>query len=429
MLADGSEESDSGRTTPERSKNLVQVVQVTKPNTEEHRLRELDEHYELPRVIDGESGHVTTREFFEENGNLRIINCTSMVVERLGGIALLRTCMMIHDEATEILYGRNTFVFDTRGLAAAKSDWVQEDYHEFSALEHHVPGLPRRDGTIATEKQTTANVAHLFNRSSYKLRYCHEDPLMRFAYEVGPRNMSLIKKVKIEGYLQISPPDNNEFCAHIPYGLARVFPIYVAVLSRACPSLHDLTLHMGSDTTPILTSPFYDRDQTSFGDFILDTADDTWETSSLSIQAKVDHMVQAVVGGISSLQRLQLGDYKTAEINGADIRWGDSVRWVEFVEARAKVTENDRMTDSRLAKSQELVRHFIESYEKNEKLALLNTESLTDGKFGTAYKLPENGYGDQLQDRKARAELRKNKAAAKNVGVVSHCRERESEPY
>ena len=106
-LADGfAEESDFGRTTPERTKNLVQVVRVTKPNTEEDRKRELDDYYELPSIIDREIGYTTTREFFEDNRKLQIINYTTMVVEKLRGLAILRTCKMIHDEATEVLYSR-----------------------------------------------------------------------------------------------------------------------------------------------------------------------------------------------------------------------------------------------------------------------------------------------------------------------------------
>ena len=232
--------------------------------------------------------------------------------------------------------------------------------------------------------------------------------------------MLLIKKVKIKGYLQISPREMDEFYANVPYRLARVLAIYIAVLSRACPDVHELTLHMGSDTIPILTSPFYNRDHKSFDGYTLDTTDDTPETSSLGTQAKIDHIVQAVVAGISSLNRLQLGDYKTMEINGADIRQGDSVRWVEVVNVRAnKATKNDKTTDPRLAESQKLVRRFIESYQKNDKLSLLNTEYVWDGNTS---KLPENGYGDQRQDRKAREELRKNKAATKKARVVYYCK-------
>jgi hypothetical protein len=248
------------------------------------------------------------------------------------GIAVARTCKQIKEEASEVLYGSNYFVFDTRGRAMHLWEMGERGIKEFNGLRWKIPGLPNKHGILPSQRQTSKAISHLFNKKSYQPTFSFEDPFLRFCRQVGRQNISRMKRVKIEGHLKIGGFRSIE--GESPIGLARLLPIYVVVLRDVCKDLRSLTLHMGHGENSLYMGNGRYSSYWQSGTGLQVEEDDVQGEEGKSDEEKIDNAVRKVAEGLPGLQHLQLGDYKAPGVGEHDLKWGKSVRWMDFVKER-----------------------------------------------------------------------------------------------
>jgi hypothetical protein len=234
-----------GHYAPSRWTRLAfQTTWTTLPTTAQQQL--LDEgETELPSTIDSKTGEEVKNVILQHNEDfIEIIHQREVAIIGFDSIAAMRTNKQMHEEIADMLYGGNTFIFDTRGNAGTPSQWTEKQHREFESLRHRIPGLEDQDGRLPTQRQITRALERIFDTSSYVPQYAWEDPLLRFCHQVGKENVERLTKIKIEGHLHT---DLRNATDRRPGGLGRVMQVYTPVLKDICKNLRSLTFHIGYD--------------------------------------------------------------------------------------------------------------------------------------------------------------------------------------
>ncbi|KAN0102283.1 hypothetical protein V8E51_012793 [Hyaloscypha variabilis] len=301
----------------------LQIAWRTKPTVEQHReieqgnaegndlnneLRLLDSTWDSE--IQAQVGHYVCQrgEFGPQ-----IINRAVILTSGIQGINLLRTCKQLHKEGTSLLYGENTFVFDTRGKSPYTHHRGIHAHDVFNANTHHIPGYPNPNGRPASRNQIARAIDMMFNKGIFHGSFSYRDPMMVFMRKIGRENASKLTSVKVEGFFRTAE-NNPRYKSNRPVGLARLLPIYMTILN-VCPNLRKLVVHQGHNNA------LWDDD--------LDGA------MGLNNEERVNVAVEKLVRGLPTLQSLQLGNYHFVPSEDEILeQWGKSLQWEGWVEDR-----------------------------------------------------------------------------------------------
>ena len=138
------------------------------------------------------------------------------------GINILRACKKINEEASAILYGKNIFVFDTRGQWPFTHTRGVYEHYAFDNAPHPIPGLPNRDSSPATQHQIECTMDKSFNCDGYRPKFFFRGPMARLLNEISLNDGSLITKVKIKGFFKTAE-NRLQYSHNRPIGFARIF--------------------------------------------------------------------------------------------------------------------------------------------------------------------------------------------------------------
>ena len=247
----------------------------------------------------------------------QIINRAVIVTSGLHGLSILRTSKRLNAEGIPLLYGENTFVFDTRGKSPYTHHRGIHAHDAFAANTHHIPGFPNRDGRPATRNQIARALNLMFDKDIFHGSFSHRDPMMIFMRKIGRANASKLTSVKIEGFFRTAEI-NPIYKFNRPIGLSRLLPIYATILHHVCPNLRKLVLHQGHN------NGLWDDDL----DGVLGFS---------SNEERVNAIVEKLVTDLPTLQSLQLGSYHFVPSEDAILeQWGTSLRWEGWVEDRVR---------------------------------------------------------------------------------------------
>ncbi|KAG4431755.1 hypothetical protein IFR05_012754 [Cadophora sp. M221] len=157
----------------------------------------LEHIYKLPDTKTYDEGiYCSTIKHFAKrrtDGSFEIINQEKRYVAGLYGSGILSASKQTNNEAVQILYGRNTFVFNAAGV------------HSSFALaidRHLVPGFPTSQGNPPTEQEISQSVDAIFTDRFPKSRFLIFDPLILFLRTIGCHNTSLLRSMKINGFFK-----------------------------------------------------------------------------------------------------------------------------------------------------------------------------------------------------------------------------------
>lgn len=232
---------------------------------------------ELPSYYDSELGTRVSCFYldrFSDCDNLEpgIINRATVRAVRLEGASILRTCKLIHEEASEILYGKNNFVFSTCNnweqmrmillgsgslyeyddhfLSSTRKSVATTSIHLYNTFEGKIPGRrppthPNDDDPDADEKDEEA-INELFDLMIQKDGFLAVDPFLMFCSKIGRKNSSRLAHIKLEGTFKTASTDNGKNpMANI--GFSRLLPVYTKFITKVCISLNSLILHQGEN--------------------------------------------------------------------------------------------------------------------------------------------------------------------------------------
>jgi len=136
------------------------------------------------------------------DGSFEVINRHESAAFGLMGVSLLQACQKINKEASQVLYGENCFVFDTRVHAAYPykiyASW-RNTLKPPPQDRHLIPGFPKKNNKWPRPQQINSQVDNLFQKNTDQPNFLHYDPLSRFLKEAGRRNASLMTQVKVQG--------------------------------------------------------------------------------------------------------------------------------------------------------------------------------------------------------------------------------------
>ncbi|CAD6457618.1 9893aa67-6449-43eb-a47d-3da6a4df96a7 [Sclerotinia trifoliorum] len=260
----------------------------------------------------------------------QIIHKKAAILTGIEGIPLLRSCKRISTLGSAVLYGENTFVFDTRG--GRESPGLHPANHlRRNSLD--IPGLSGEGGMPQTTGQTRNAIENMFDRYHSHAEFIITNPLTRFFLEIGRSNASNITNVVLHGHFHSRRNKYREMLS-----FEQILPIQTVILSDVCKKLNKVTLHdddRGRDHHP------YFNERRSIE-----------KKRAIDFSEIIDGAVQKLVEGLPMMQELQLGDYRYVPKNcGYDVGvrgssfnaaiqpddgWKSSLQWMNRVEKRAR---------------------------------------------------------------------------------------------
>ncbi|KAG4026655.1 hypothetical protein MFRU_038g00590 [Monilinia fructicola] len=262
---------------------------------------------------------------------VQIIHRSRMPITEISGLAILRSCKRLWTLGTTVLYGENSFVFDTRGISPFVEPQSVVTRQHLTHMPHEIPGRHHEDGTLPTARQVSRSINKIFRRNEQNSKFIHQDPLTKFFMKIGRKNASHITKVIIQGRWNWIVGKWKETGSQ-PVGLHDLIPIYTLILNEVCRNIHAVTLHdddQGYPQVDKLGPPGTDRDQ------------------------EISDSVEKLVQGLPNLQKLKLGHYEYVPAGcGYDSgltsskkippaqpndEWKKALKWVIFVEERSKL--------------------------------------------------------------------------------------------
>jgi hypothetical protein len=281
----------------------------------------------LPDTVDAETG-LRIRHWIhrQRDGPPEVLHRRAAVVSCFGNVALLRTCRQIHREAAQVLYGENTFVFDTRGMPNPCPDFIRFGTPDYPF--HRRCAIYAWRDNLRSQKPVSTAIDQLLRTDIYQPGDIRFDPLRLFFGQIGRRHASFITKIKIDGHFQTSTGWGKGLQV---IDLAIVLPFYTEILRDMCKNLRTITLHMGYKCTV--------RRNNSVADiYLLQYRDrhDNWDERD---DVNVCEAVGNLAYSIPWLKCLQLGDCKTPGLTRYDIGWGISTFWIEYVKVRRQIQE------------------------------------------------------------------------------------------
>ncbi|KAH6721635.1 hypothetical protein BKA61DRAFT_700372 [Leptodontidium sp. MPI-SDFR-AT-0119] len=261
----------------------------------------------------------------------QVVNRAVVSVTGIQGVALLGTCKQLLEECRVVLYGENTFAFNTcgpRGQVPYKDSLGLHAYDAFQDRPHEIPGLK----TIQTKRSggmTQGRINHAINimfdkdTTHQPQPFMARDPLIKFFRNIGPSSASHVTSVILEGHFRTA--DNTRKSRQRPISFRRTLPIHSTILKNVCPKLRKLVLSQA------YVDPF-----TALFDDVRD------RRLKLTFEGRVDLVVGQVLAALPTLQVLQLGNPHPApscESAVAVALWGRSLRWEGVVESRYQRAE------------------------------------------------------------------------------------------
>ncbi|KAF8848801.1 hypothetical protein BDZ45DRAFT_255781 [Acephala macrosclerotiorum] len=203
--------------------------------------------YQLPEIVDEETVHAVSRDAASSwrplhRGRPLYACCLDWHIwcRVAGGVK------QIMEEATNILYGENKFVFDTRGNYPFPHHSFVHAHDVFSKDRQLVPGLPYLDGRPVSQRQIQTSLDKMFRKDKYQPLFVVRDPLVKFFNHIGSHNASKIRKIQIEGFFK-SAKNNDRYKFERPIGLAQILPIHNTILRNVCLDLQQLTIIQGGN--------------------------------------------------------------------------------------------------------------------------------------------------------------------------------------
>lgn len=264
----------------------------------------------------------------------QVINRMEMTVPMLSSLNLLLVSKQVLQERKEVLYGENTFALNT-------SQFFQYRYrlHEHGEFEHFpncIPGMPRKDGTPQTPRQTQNAIERMFAPDKILPKFVARDPMLHFFHRIGRFNTSLLTKIQIEGEMKTvwdsillaDEPEPALPTYSYRIGFSRILDILTTVLKEVCPNLRELTLVMR----------YYESladHQGPPGDL---GDEDPFNKANKSDEERIDEVVEKLVTKLVSVRDLKLGPYA---VDPAKDVWGKSARWINLVKERARKREEE----------------------------------------------------------------------------------------
>ncbi|KAI9647633.1 hypothetical protein NHQ30_004018 [Ciborinia camelliae] len=306
----------------------IQTFWAAAPTKEEARLIEAGNNHLTTILQNGQEieGFIHSRKDFGD----QIIHRSVIPVTAISGVAILRSCKQLGALGVTLLYGENSFLFDTRGLSPFCEPQSVVTIEDLSHKPNEIPGRRRTDGSLPSDQQITRSVAKIFEQNQHRSKFISQDPLTRFFMEIGRKNASQITNIIIQGRWNWIIGKWKRTGSQ-PVGLHDLLPIYTIILKEACKNIHTIILHDGDLGYPQLNKlgpPKTDRDK------------------------EISESVEKLVHGLPHLRKLQLGQYKYVPagcgydpgVSGSKIipriqpndEWRQALKWMSFVEQRAK---------------------------------------------------------------------------------------------
>ncbi|KAI9647629.1 hypothetical protein NHQ30_004014 [Ciborinia camelliae] len=256
----------------------------------------------------------------------QIINSSEVLLQPFGTVInIMRTCKQIEEECAAVLYGNNTYQFNT------ESCHPESDLDPGSGWK--ITGFPHFR-KIPSKAEVSKAIDELLNSDSYLL-FVHTDPFIRFLAYIGRRNALLLRDIKLDGMFKSKIMSINSFL-----GFGSILPIYTLILREICPSLSKLTLHQCNK---------------------LDCwTDDLEKPDGMSDEDMMDSIIAKVVLGLPHLQEVQLGAYSKVPMapEGLD-EWGKSVQWMRFVDERHRYQQSKAETSDNTSINNIGPRHIV----------------------------------------------------------------------
>ncbi|KUJ11477.1 uncharacterized protein LY89DRAFT_758142 [Mollisia scopiformis] len=316
---------------------------LTEPTSEQARLIALGERT-LPFTFDSEFGtQIGCDVMSRGQGNdkfYQIINRINTTVVRFTGLALLQVCKQISAECSQILYGENSFVFNTGTETTMRYTGLHE-HDELEHFPHWIPGMPRENGYPRTSNQFNNAMNRMFDRDGFLPKFVARNPMLQFFHRIGPVNTLLLTKIKVEGQMKTlynHLPEESESDRSL--GFARFLPILTTVLKEACPNLRELTLYIEDKKF------HFDYKESRLWD------NDPYNKSRKSDEDRIDEVVERVVTTLDSLPSLNLmphhcydgWDNSTGFVSRDTFvdEWEKSVKWMKYVNQRARTQQIKR---------------------------------------------------------------------------------------
>ncbi|KAF7940574.1 uncharacterized protein EAE98_000701 [Botrytis deweyae] len=320
----------------------IQIFWAATPTKQEAKLIEAgyNELTTITKIGQKIQGFLHDRKDF----GVQVIHRSKVNLTAISGVAVLRSCKHLSKLGVAVLYGENSFLFDTRGSpsftgpqSVVTMDQISHDFDE-------IPGHQRKDGTMPTAEQISHSIDLIFQQDQDKLKFAYkdlekneqkskfiyQDPFTRFLMEIGRENASKLTKIVIQGKFNWII-GKWQYTKSIPVGLHDLLPIYTTIFKEVCENIHTLILHdddRGYPQLKRLDPRVMDRSQ------------------------QINESVEKLVHALPYLQRLQLGRYEFVPAGcgydpgtpGSDIiklvhpedEWGMALKWIGFVEQRAQ---------------------------------------------------------------------------------------------
>ncbi|KAF4631158.1 hypothetical protein G7Y89_g6973 [Cudoniella acicularis] len=312
---------------------------ATTPTEEQKALIERGEfgvEGKLPKYIDEKRGIEVTPHVNRRPGvDVKVVNHVLVATTGIWGVDMLCTSKQFAKECEEVLYGENTFVFDTRGNAPFTHHHDIHDHDAFNKLPNHIPGLHYKDGTPVSYYQEKSAIDKMFDKSdgAFHYKFIYRDPLTKFCHTIDRENTALLRQVQIEGNFRTA--ENHWAYKHsCPIGFARLLPIRNTVLKHCCPNLREVILVNGSNNE-------------LFGD-------DLESRSGKIYEERVDDTVKNLVNALPNLKKLQLGSLYRIPVDDENTDWGKALRWEKIVKDRVKENLRQERLQERKAKREKM---------------------------------------------------------------------------
>ncbi|TGO52944.1 hypothetical protein BCON_0132g00110 [Botryotinia convoluta] len=320
----------------------VQIFWAATPTKQEARLIEAG-YNQLTTIT--KTGRKIQGFLHDRKGyGVQVIHRSRITLTAISGVAILRSCKCLNKLGVAVLYGENSFLFDTRGSPSFTGPQSVVTMDQLSHDFDEIPGHRRKDGTMPTAEQISHSIDMIFQQDQGKLKFAYkdlerneqkskfiyQDPFTRFLMEIGRNNASRLTKIVIQGKFNWII-GKWQYTKSIPVELHDLLPIYTIILKEVCENIHTLILHdddRGYPQMNRLGPRGTDRNQ------------------------QINESVEKLVHALPYLQKLQLGQYEfvpagcgydpgtpgsdTIKLVHPDDEWGMALKWMGFVEQRAQ---------------------------------------------------------------------------------------------
>ncbi|KAF7898843.1 uncharacterized protein EAF01_008056 [Botrytis porri] len=275
---------------------------------------------------------------------VQVIHRSKKALTAISGVAILRSCKRLNKLGVAVLYGENSFLFDTRGSPSSTGPQSVVTMDQLSYDFDEIPGHRRKDGTMPTAEQISRSIATIFQQDQDKLKFAYkglekneqkskfiyQDPFTRFLMEIGRKYASKLTKIIIQGKFNWII-GKWQYTKSIPVGLHDLLPIYTIILKEVCENIHTIILHDDDRGYPQMKQ---------------------LDPRSIDRNQQINESVDKLVHALPYLKKIQLGQYEFVPAGcgydpgtpGSDIiklvhpedEWGMALKWVRIVEKRAQ---------------------------------------------------------------------------------------------